>query len=298
VTNSLVAAPAADSFNPTWADYNNDGKPDLFVPIYSDAATNRLFVNLGGGSFTPVTSGSVVTDSAHSVLGAWGDYDNDGYLDLYVGNGALVGDENSFLYHNNGDGTFSRMTGDTTGSIASDAAPFGICAWGDYDNDGFLDLIVTTLGVDGAPGPNYLYHNNGDGSFTRVLTGSLVEDIGVTGSLAWGDYDNDGFLDLFLARGGVFGAENNSLYHNNGNSNNWLKVRCVGTVSNRSAIGAKVRVKATIVARRFGSSARSTRGTRWKHTSALATRPTLTFSALSGPPAPCRNSRMSPPNRF
>ena len=63
---------------------------------------------------------------------------------------------------------------------------------------------------------------------------------------AWGDYDNDGFLDLFVARGGIFGSENNSLYHNNGNSNNWLKVKCVGTVSNRSAIGAKVRVNANI----------------------------------------------------
>jgi hypothetical protein len=62
----------------------------------------------------------------------------------------------------------------------------------------------------------------------------------------WGDYDNDGFLDLFVANGGIVGSENNALYHNNGNSNNWLKVKCVGTVSNRSAIGAKVRAKATI----------------------------------------------------
>ena len=138
------------------------------------------------------------------------------------------------------------MTGETAGSIASDTAPFGVRAWGDYDNDGFLDLFVTTLGVGGAPQVNYLYHNNGNGSFTRILTGSPVGDIGRSVSCAWGDYDNDGFLDLVVARGGVFDAENNSLYHNNGNSNNWLKVRCVGTVSNRSAIGAKVRVKATI----------------------------------------------------
>ena len=100
--------------------------------------------------------------------------------------------------------------------------------------------------MGGTPGVNYLYHNNCDGSFTRILTGSPVEDVGVMVNCAWGDYDNDGFLDLFVARGGIFGSENNSLYHNNGNSNNWLKVKCVGTVSNRSAIGAKVRVNANI----------------------------------------------------
>ena len=246
ITNNVVDAPM-NSFNASWADYNNHGKPDLFVTVYSDPpTTNRLYLNLGGGSFEQITSGSIATDSGHSVSSAWGDYDNDGYPDLFVANGSLMGDENNFLYHNNGDGTFTRMTSDVVGSIASDAAGFGSCAWGDYDNDGFLDLVVTTLGVGGTPGVNYLYHNNCDGSFTRILTGSPVEDVGVMVNCAWGDYDNDGFLDLFVARGGIFGSENNSLYHNNGNSNNWLKVKCVGTVSNRSAIGAKVRVNANI----------------------------------------------------
>jgi hypothetical protein len=251
ITNNVLGAPTEDSFNATWADYNNDGKPDLFVTVYSDPPTNRLYQNLGDGSFKRITSGSVVTDSAHSVSSAWGDYDNDGNLDLFVANGALVGDENNFLYHNNGGGTFTRMTSDVVGSIASDAAGFGICAWGDYDNDGYLDLVVTTLGVGAAPGVNYLYHNNGDGSFTRILSGSPVEDVGVWVGCAWGDYDNDGFLDLFVTSGGVFSSQNNVLYHNNGNSNNWLKVKCVGTVSNRSAIGAKVRVKATIGGKTF-----------------------------------------------
>jgi hypothetical protein len=249
VTNSLVQI--GTCLNAAWADYNNDGKPDLSVPVYSDPGISRVYVNLGGGSFAPVTSGSLVTTSAHAICSAWGDYDNDGYADLFVGNGALAGDENNALYHNNGDGTFTRVTGDTAGSIATDAAPFGVCAWGDYDNDGFLDLLVTTLGMGGTPGVNFLYHNNGDGSFTRILTGSPVEDIAVTGSCAWGDYDNDGFLDLFVTNGGVFGSENNALYHNNGNSNNWLKVTCVGAISNRSAIGAKVRVKATIGGKTF-----------------------------------------------
>jgi hypothetical protein len=83
----------------------------------------------------------------------------------------------------------------------------------------YLDLFVTsTTGLQGNPGGNYLYHNNGNGSFTRILTRSPVEDISNAVGCAWGDYDNDGFLDLFVANGGVIQPENNALYHNNGNS--------------------------------------------------------------------------------
>jgi hypothetical protein len=92
-----------------------------------------------------------------------------------------------------------------------------------------------------------LYHNNGDGSFTRVTSGSLANDLGNGTGCVWGDYDNDGFLDLFVARGALNGAQSaNLLYRNNGNSNAWIKIRLVGTASNRSAIGAKVRVHASI----------------------------------------------------
>ena len=246
ITNNLLGTATEDSFDAAWADYNNDGRPDLFVAMASDPATNRLYLNLGGGSFAQVTSGSIVTDSAGSVGCAWGDYDNDGNLDLFLVNGLSPG-QNNFLYHNNGGGTFTRMTSDVVGSIASDPAVFAGCAWGDYDNDGFIDLFVTHGEVGVSPGINYLYHNNGNGSFTRILTGSLVnDDTGNSVGCAWGDYDNDGFLDLFLARRGEGGSITNGLYRNNGNSNGWLKLKLVGTVSNGSAIGTKVRVKATI----------------------------------------------------
>src|SRR5438128_2727656 len=217
ITNNLIGTDTENSVVATWADYNKDGRPDLFVCVYlrdtGDPPTNRLYLNLGGGSFAQITSGSIITNNAHSVSSAWADYDNDRCLDLFVANGALVGDENSFLYHNNGNGTFTRMTSDIVGSIASDAAGFEIAAWGDYDNDGFIDLFVTTLAAGANPGVNYLYHNDGGGSFTRVLTGSPVEDVGVSVGCAWGDYDNDGFLDLFVAKGGIAGSENNALYH-------------------------------------------------------------------------------------
>ena len=232
------------SVGSAWADYNNDGFTDLFVAngAGSPGLNNFLYRNNGGGNFVGITSGSIVTDGGNSLGCAWGDYDNDGFPDLFVANGFVLTIENNFLYHNNGNGTFTRVT---SGSVVSEAGSFGSCAWGDFDNDGFLDLFVTqTFGKN-----NLLYHNNGDGTFSQVTTGSLVNDGGSSRSCAWADYNNDGFLDLFVANFDDFGAvppQANFLYQNDGNTNQWLKLKLVGTVSNRAAIGAKIRVKATI----------------------------------------------------
>jgi len=152
------------------------------------------------------------------------------------------GGQKNFLYHNNGDGTFTRISNDIVANDAGNA--FG-CAWGDYDNDGWLDLYVGNEGGPGFAPPvvNFLYHNNGDGTFTKVTTGSPVNEYSDSWGVTWADYDNDGWLDLFASRGDGRG---NYLYRNNGNNNSWLTVKLIGTVSNRSAIGAKVRAKATI----------------------------------------------------
>jgi hypothetical protein len=248
ITNVLQGPALDDSYSAAWADYNNDGLPDLVVTVKSEPPANRLYLNSGGGTFTRVTSGSIFTDHLHSFGCAWGDYDNDGLIDLFVNNGGYIGLEKSFLYHNNGTGSFTRITNNAAGSIVTDTG-MRECAWGDYDNDGFLDLFVTA-GDDGSRTmTNLLYHNNGDGSFERIFTGSLVNDGGTfNAACAWGDYDNDGFLDLFVTRGN---DETNLLYHNNGNPNAWIRIKLIGVLSNRSAIGAKVRVHGKIGGRTF-----------------------------------------------
>jgi len=230
ITNNVgIPSDTQDTYAAMWGDYDNDGWPDLCVgnqPIL-------LYHNNGNATFTKILTGSLVTEGAGGCI--WVDYDNDGSLDAFTSDG-----QGSALYHNNGDGTFTKKTSLEVGSIAGGVVDWVGTTWGDYDNDGFVDLFLTTPN-----NVNSLYHSNGDGTFTRVLSGSLVNDFGNSYGCSWGDYDNDGFLDLVVIRG-AHTQSTNLLYHNNGNNNRWIKFRLVGTVSNRSAIGAKVRVKAVI----------------------------------------------------
>jgi hypothetical protein len=159
--------------------------------------------------------------------------DNDGDLDLMVPTGVL-GMYNDLLYRNNGDGTFTKIT---DSPVVNDATWAGGSAWGDFDSDGDLDLFV-----GGYDGHNRLYDNDGFGTFTSIDTGIVVTDGNYTMGGGWADYDNDGDLDLFTAKNNYFGGSDNALYRNDGTGNNWLWVRCVGTVSNHSAIGARAKL--------------------------------------------------------
>src|SRR5688572_17659008 len=114
ITNIFAGSELEDGFTAGWADYNNDGRPDLFVSVTSDPPARRLYSNLGGGKFEEVTSGSIITDGGNCFGFGWADYDNDGFLDLFLVN--LRKGEPSFLYHNSGDGTFMRMTSNIAGS--------------------------------------------------------------------------------------------------------------------------------------------------------------------------------------
>jgi hypothetical protein len=230
-------------FTASWVDYDEDGWADLFASTLNMKA--GFYHNLANGSFAAITNSALVSASLLGSAHAWADYDNDGRLD-----DCLVGNGPTYLFHNEGGGTFKQMSGAQVGIPASTTSGMGGVAWGDYDNDGFLDLFVSGGCYDVNANPTtskcFLFHNNGDGTFTQVTNGSPVNDICECMGVHWVDYDRDGFLDLFIQHHGANGSGQNLLYRNNGNSNNWLCVTCVGTASPRFGTGAKVRAKAAI----------------------------------------------------
>ncbi len=203
-TNTAVQAGIADprgGWGSLFADYDNDGYPDLYITRggWSGAAENTLYHNNGDGTFTDVTHAAGVADPQSSFCAAWADYDNDGYLDLYVADGVIGDGAANVLYRNNGDGTFTN-TAEAAG-VANTGNSLGT-AWGDYDKDGYIDLHVVNFGQS-----NVLYRNNGDGTFTDVTptTGMNlpVTDAFVTFFL---DVDNDADLDIFISNSGSFQA--------------------------------------------------------------------------------------------
>jgi hypothetical protein len=321
----------------SWGDYDNDGFLDVYIPNY--AGLNALYLNNGTGGFQRIlNAGSIVDDLAVAQSAPWGDYDNDGFLDLFVASGWQT--SRVALCHNQGGNTFTRVTDPPLGTATWSSTEMAM--WGDYDNDGDLDLVFSDMGggprikryenlgqgvftqifdavwdsflkgivptwgdfdndgrldllwsrpvslihQDGsdqwtvaevpnamvAPYPavgdydndgdldlflcggqsaavrNQIYQNNGDGSFAEITNVAPATFTGQTSSSAWGDYDNDGFLDLAVV---PHYSSTTLLYHNNGNSNHWISIKLNGTVANRAAIGAKVRVQASIFARRY-----------------------------------------------
>ncbi len=225
-----------------WVDYDDDGDLDLLVVNGCEASrneTNGLYRNDGQLGFTRMTgaeAGPIATDADRWFTAAWGDYDNDGKLDLLI---SYHEHGTNTLYHNLGNGTFEART---LGARTTGGQP----VWGDFDSDGCLDLLLTR-GQNTAV-TNLFWRGHGDGTFTPVTLGSLVTEAGKSVAGACGDYDNDGFLDIFLSR--TQGTPD-QLYHNNGNANHWLMVKLVGTRSNRAAIGAKVHAQATINGKTF-----------------------------------------------
>ncbi|TDI84940.1 MAG: T9SS type A sorting domain-containing protein [Caldithrix sp.] len=214
-----------------WGDYDNDNDPDLFI-ANAGSRNNSLYRNDNGGQFVKITTGAIVNDGGSAIGCSWGDYNNDSYLDLFVANFL---NQNNFLYRNNGDGTFTKIT---SGAIVSDGGNSVGSTWSDFDNDGDVDLFV---GNDGQN--NFLYSNNGNGQFTKITSGDIVNTGGSSFGLSSGDFDDDGNLDVFVANRA---GETNFLFVSDGNGNSWLNVKCIGVVSNTSAIGVKVSIMATI----------------------------------------------------
>ena len=148
---------------------------------------NSLLRNDGTGSFTDVTAAAGLANgvfATHSA--AWADYDNDGWVDLYVGHELAP----SRLYRNRRDGTFEDVS--ARAGVAGNAFTKGV-SWGDYDNDGFPDLYASNMFGD-----NFLYRNRGDGTFEEVASKLKVQQPFASFPTWWFDYDNDGWLDLFV----------------------------------------------------------------------------------------------------
>lgn len=190
--------------NAVQADYDNDGYVDILVlrgawAGYSGRHPNSLLRNNGDGTFTDVTFAAGLGDVHYPTQTAgWADYDNDGYLDLYIGNESSVDfSAPCQLFHNNGDGTFVDVAAQA--GVENGRYTKGV-AWGDYDGDRLPDLYVSNFS-----GRNRLYRNNGDGTFSDVALQLRVEKPLSSFPVWFWDFDNDGALDLFVASytGGV-----------------------------------------------------------------------------------------------
>jgi hypothetical protein len=221
VTNSPVND-VSDGRGVAWADYDNDGDLDLYLA--NAYAANKLFENDGTGGFSDVTS-SPLDDTGNATGVAWADYDNDGDLDLYLSNGLSA----NKLFRNDGAAGFSDVT---TGILGDTGDGRGV-AWGDYDNDGDLDLYLAN-----ARSANKLFDNDGAGGFTDATTAVLGD--GNSGqAVASADFDDDGDLDIYLVNAYNF----DRLFRNDlPADNHWLHVDVEGLLSNRTGIGARVRV--------------------------------------------------------
>ena len=223
-----------------WADYNNDGYPDLFVTDY--AGTSHLFKNNGNLTFTDVTAAAGLPTTITNASGVtWADYDNDGFPDLLV---MTVGSPK--LFHNNGNGTFTDVS---TASGLDNASGRGTsAAWADYDNDGWLDVYTVYYGTC-APGgfqhqQSHLYHNNHNGTFTDVSTilgpTNSTQLTGQGFAAIWFDYDNSGHPSLYVANDFDMKYQANIMWHNNGNGTFTNTTSTTNTALNIASMGIGV----------------------------------------------------------
>jgi hypothetical protein len=232
-----------------FTDYDNDGDPDIFVA--NDSVRNFLFRNQGDGTFQDATmeanAGYNEDGKTEACMGVdFGDYDNDGHFDLFVTN---LDFETNTLYRNSGDGTFY----DATFSAGLGEASLLFVGWGtnffDYDNDRDQDLFVANghvidnvdiLTGTGEPlHPPFLFENKGNGSFINNSQerGEYFRSVWMGRGAAFGDYDSDGDVDMFITHNNSRGI---LLRNDGGNRGSWLQVKTVGTRSNRDGIGARI----------------------------------------------------------
>lgn len=241
------------NYGSVWLDIDNDGDLDLYIAhcrqstsSYTDQRRrDRLFLNNGAGVFTE-NAASTGLELPGNFKQTWttsfGDLDNDGDQDVVMTNHG----ENSQIYRNNGFGVYTDVTAGSGFSTSFDAIESIV---EDFDNDGYLDILISGPGL-------VMYHNNGDGTYTSVsgvFGGAMTSFL----SFATGDLNHDGFIDLEASYGNVYNSPTTTddvLWLNNKNSNHFITFNLKGTVSNQNAIGAKVTITGS-----FGTQVREVR---------------------------------------
>jgi len=238
------------SISATSYDFDNDGWPDIYVAV--DSEPSMMFKNNHDGTFTDVAviAGCAYNEDGHEQAGMGlgvADYDCDGWFDIFKTNFA---DDTSDLYHNNGDGTFSDLSFNSGVGINNSYVAWG-CGFIDYDNDGWADIVQVNGHVypeidnynfgESFKNPRLVYKNLGNGRFKDVSAemGPGISARFSSRGAAFGDYDNDGGMDILILNMNDLP----SLLHNvGGNKQNWIKIKLLGTKCNRTAIGARARV--------------------------------------------------------
>jgi hypothetical protein len=235
-----------------WVDYDNDDYPDLFLNYYR--GTGQLFHNNKDGTFSEVTA-SMGIDGPSKGFSCWAwDYDNDGWLDIFATSyhfslAAIVQGMLGRPYNGETNKLFHNLKGKGFKDVAQEAGigpvmgPMG-SNFGDFDNDGFLDMYFGT----GWPSldalvPNRMFKNVAGQRFAEITASAGTGHLQKGHAVACGDWDRDGDVDVFEQTGGAVDGDkyHNVLYQNPGQGNNWLTVKLIGEKTNRAAIGARIK---------------------------------------------------------
>lgn len=257
--------PSSGNYGITWTDYDNDGDFDLYISkcrlgtsdVRDPRRINKLLRNDGDTdgngkiNYNEAGPAAGLAIGEQSWISDFADTDNDGDMDVWIGNHS----GNCSLYRNNGNGTFTDL-GAASGLLVSSGSLQALQGlFRDFNNDGWVDFITTSYSSS-ASQPHRIYANDGDGTFTQITNPFSANNLH---SLACGDLDHDGFVDIYASYGtgynGPSSTRNDRLWMNNANANHWLAVQLRGRQSNRNGIGARVRITGA-----FGQQIREVRG--------------------------------------